>query len=311
MTAPMTATPAVADNHLATRRPVDAALTLSVLRRGRGDPTYRVVGGDLWRTSRLPTGPVSFRIRQSGSGEIACQAWGFGAEELIDGLPGMLGRDDDPGDFRPGTALLTESPPASSRLAHSSGPSLVMESLIPGILEQKVVGLDAFAAWRRLITKFGDPAPGPVPRGMFVFPEIRVWQRIPSWEWHLAGVDPQRSRAAHLSLDHAAKLEKAGARSTEQTYRLLTAMPGIGAWTAAQVGARALGDPDALPVGDYHLPALTSHAIAGRTVGHDEVEACWEPWRPHRWRAVRLLELSGAMPPRHGPRMSRVDHRRI
>ena len=70
----------------------------------------------------------------------------------------------------------------------------VLEALVPAVLEQRVAGKDAFRAWRLLVTKYGAPAPGPAPARMRVPPPADVWRRIPSWEFHLANVDPGRAR---------------------------------------------------------------------------------------------------------------------
>ena len=124
--------------------------------------------------------------------------------------------------------------------------------------------------------------------------------QIGEWIWQFqAGDDPFATEAAADS-------------DSSDFYRMLRALPGVGPWTTAQVGHRAIGDADALPIGDYHLAAMTGWALAGRTIAEDEVEAFYEPWRPHRYRVVRLLELTpGTQPPRRGPRLSRQDYRRI
>jgi 3-methyladenine DNA glycosylase/8-oxoguanine DNA glycosylase len=88
-------------------------------------------------------------------------------------------------------------------------------------------------------------------------------------------------------------------------YRRLTSVPGIGPWTAAEVGVRALGDVDAVSVGDFHLPNLVAFALAGEPRGTDaRMLALLEPYRGQRARVVRLLELSGVRAPRYGPRLS-------
>jgi 3-methyladenine DNA glycosylase/8-oxoguanine DNA glycosylase len=146
-------------------------------------------------------------------------------------------------------------------------------------------------------------------------PSAQTWRAIPSWDWHRAGVDPRRARIAQLCARYADKFEAAAAshpHRPDEVYRLLLALPGVGRWTAAQVGHRALGDADALPVGDYHLAKDAGWALLGAALPEDEVEAFFEPWRPHRFRVVRLLELTpGARAPRRGPRMSRQDYRRL
>ena len=90
-----------------------------------------------------------------------------------------------------------------------------------------------------------------------------------------------------------------------EAYGRLTAVPGIGPWTAAEVGVRALGDPDAVSVGDFHLPNLVAYALAGEPRGDDaRMLELLEPYRGQRARVMRLLELSGIRPPRYGPRLS-------
>jgi 3-methyladenine DNA glycosylase/8-oxoguanine DNA glycosylase len=295
--------------------PVDVRLTLSVLGHGGGDPCHRrAADGSLWRASRMPSGPVSYRISQTDLRRISARAWGPGADELLDGLPDLLGGRDQPETFVPDHPLLAG---AFRRLAGLRVPATgrVLESLIPGVLEQKVIGLDATAAWRRLVTRFGEPAPGPGPAGLRLSPDAEGWLAIPSWAWHQAGVDGRRVQTARVCASYAAKLERAAAAAPSDpaaVYRLLTALPGVGVWTAAQVGQRALGDPDALPLGDYHLAPDSGWALTGEKLDEDKVEAFFEPWRPHRWRVVRLLELSpGGRAPRRGPRLTRQDYRKI
>ena len=88
-------------------------------------------------------------------------------------------------------------------------------------------------------------------------------------------------------------------------YARLRAIPGIGPWTAAEVGMRAFGDPDAVSVGDFHLPNMVAWALAGEPRGTDErMLELLEPYRGQRGRVLRLLELSGVGPPRRAPRLS-------
>lgn len=260
----------------------------------------------------MKTGPVSYRITQADQFQVRAEAWGPGATELIGGLPDLLGARDSPETFEPRLPVLAH---AARELSGYRVPRTgqVIEALVPAVIEQKVIGLDAMAAFRRLVAWYGTPAPGPAPAGMRVPPSAAGWRGIPSFQWHRAGVDPRRARVVRTALGVADKLEAAAAADDAATvYRILLAMPGVGRWTAAEVGSRALGDADALPVGDYHLPALASHALAGRVLTEAEVETFFEPWRPHRYRVVRLLELSSAVRvPRRGPRLSRVDHRRF
>ncbi|MEZ0114785.1 3-methyladenine DNA glycosylase/8-oxoguanine DNA glycosylase [Catenulispora sp. EB89] len=286
--------------------PVNARLTLSSLRHGLRDPTHRVEpDGTLWRTALTGTGAVTYRIRQHRLDDLVIEAWGPGAAELADGIRDELGARDHPEHFHPEHPLLRA---ARRRLPGLRVPATgrLFEAAVPAIIEQRVVGKDAMAAWTRLVKIHGTPAPapGPAPAGMRVPPTPATWEQIPSWDWRQAGIDHQRSRTVILTARHATRLDQSAA-DPQEAYRLMAAIPGIGVWTAAQVGHRALGDADALPLGDYHLGRMTGMALLGRPLADDEVEAFYEQWRPHRYRVCRLLELTPGAAPRRAPRAPR------
>ena len=289
--------------------PVDVRRTLSPLRRGVGDPTHRVTDdGAVWRTTLLPSGAATCRLTSLGLHEVRCEAWGPGAAEAVASLPDLLGGRDLPEGFEPRHPLLVESAARHPGL-RIPRTGRVVEALVPAVLEQKVTGKEARASFRELVRRHGTAAPGPAPQGMRVPPSAEAWRRIPSWEWHRAGVDPQRSRTICSAMRYAARLEQAVGMAREDAARRLSAVPGVGVWTVAEVAQRALGDADALSVGDYHLSAFVGWALTGRPVDDDGMVALLEPWRPHRYRVVRLLECSGFRKPRFGPRLTIQDHR--
>jgi 3-methyladenine DNA glycosylase/8-oxoguanine DNA glycosylase len=136
-----------------------------------------------------------------------------------------------------------------------------------------------------------------------VLPAPQIWRRIPSWEWHRAGVDPGRARTVLAAAERAHRLEEALSLPREVRLTRLRAIPGVGAWTAAEVAQRAWGDPDAVSVGDFHLPALVGWALTGRPVDDEGMLELLSCYPGHRHRAVRLVELSGLRKPSFGPRM--------
>lgn len=290
---------------------VNPAMTLSPLRRGPGDPCYQVVDGVIWKTTLMRTGPVTARIAPSARDVVDCEAWGSGAREFVECFPAWLGAHDDPTGFAPAEPTIAA--------AHRAVPHLrlgrtdrVMEALIPAILEQRVAGKDAFRAWRLLVTKYGAPAPGPAPARMRVSPPAEVWRRIPSWEFHLANVDPARARTVVASAQRAESIERLASRPSEEARTALRSLPGIGEWTAAEVAQRAWGDADALSVGDYHLSNMVGSSLLGHRIDDDAMLELLEPLRPHRQRAVRLLEASGlARNPRFGARQAIPNLRAI
>jgi len=302
---------------------VDVRLVLSVHRRGPRDPAFRVsADGAVWRTSRTPDGPGTLRVTAAAAGAadaagggrgaavtvVSATAWGPGAAWLLDALPGLLGAQDDPAAFAPAHPLLRDL------ARRHGGPRVgrsgrVLEALVPAVLEQKVVTQEAYRAWRLLLLRFGDPAPGPAPAGLRVFPPPQAWLRIPSWEWHLAGVEAVRARTIAAAARAASRVEEILAMTAADADRRLQALPGIGPWTSAHVRQRACGDADAVAVGDYNLPAAVGWALAGRATDDAGMLDLLAPYAGHRYRVTRLVELSGLRPPRRGPRLAPRDYR--
>ncbi|MFD6415218.1 DNA-3-methyladenine glycosylase family protein [Streptomyces sp. NPDC060194] len=291
--------------------PYDLRRTLGVLRRGGGDPTCRVgADGAWWRTSRTPYGPATVRVREDhrDGGVVVGEAWGPGAEWALQKLPGLLGAEDEPGAFVPRHRVTAEAHRrhAGLRLARTGQ---VMEHLIPAVLEQRVTGGSALSAWQHLVRRYGEAAPGPAPEGMRVTPPPSVWRAIPSWEWHRAQVDPARAATVLRACALAPRLEEAARMDLPRATARLRAVPGVGPWTAAETLQRALGAPDALTLGDLHLPVQITYALTGRRDGTDaDLVALLAPYAGQRHRAARLFLLAGPLPDR---RSHRAPHTRI
>ncbi|MDQ1019080.1 DNA-3-methyladenine glycosylase family protein [Streptomyces afghaniensis] len=287
--------------------PLDLGLVLGPLRRGPGDPTFRAMpDGSVWRACRTPAGAGTLRVCAYGGG-VRGQAWGPGAEWLLDRLPELLGAADDPSVFVPRHRLvaLARHRRPGLRLTRSG---LVMESLIPSILEQKVTTDEAYRAWRLLVRKFGEPAPGPAPGRMCVMPAPREWALIPSWEWHRAGVDNKRASTILRAVRVAGRLEEAAGMEPGAARARLEVVPGVGPWTSAETVQRSHGAPDEVTVGDLHLPRIVGWALAGDRDADDSVMLeLLQPYAGQRHRAARLILLSGTVPGRRAPKMPRWD----
>ncbi len=291
--------------------PLDLALTLRPLGRGTGDPTMRWEGSGVWRTLLTPIGSASLHLA-ARAGTIAATAWGDGAEWAIAAVPELLGAADEPTDFDVSRHAFLHDCRRRNPGLRLLRTGLVLEAMIAAILEQKVTSVQARRAWATLVRDHGAPAPGPAPAGMRVFPSALAWRRIPSWEWHAAGVDPQRSRTVIAAASVAAGLERTLAlgRGGAEVSGKLRSVPGVGAWTAAETSQRSHGDADSVSIGDYHLPALVGWALIGKPVDDDGMLELLAPWVGHRQRVMRLIEASGFAKPRFGPRMTIQDHRR-
>jgi len=291
-------------------RPVDVAATLRPLVRGRGDPAHRFGDGAFWRAGLTPQGPATLALRVPRPGEVHASAWGPGAEWAVAGVPELLGARDDPSSFVPRWPLLADTARRHPGL-RVPRTGLVFDALLPAILEQKVTGTEARQAWRFLLYRYGTPAPGPAPAGLRVPPPAEVVLQVPTWDWHRAGVDVKRQRAIRAAATVAGRLEECCGLAPADALARLRVVPGVGVWTAAETAQRALGDADALSVGDFHIHDLVGWALLGHRLSDEGMVELLEPDRPHRHRVVRLIELSGVGKPRFGPRFAPRDYRSI
>jgi 3-methyladenine DNA glycosylase/8-oxoguanine DNA glycosylase len=295
-------------------QPVDLRLTLVIHRRGPADLTMRFSrDGSTWRTSRTPEGPATLRL-VAGSHGIRAQAWGPGAGWAIEQTPELVGADDDPGDFAAVVAA-ARSPLLTSLLARYHAIRVgrtgrVLEALVPAIIEQKVTGDEARSAFAALVRRHGEPAPGPWdaegrPPPMRVIPAPELLTGLAGYAYHPLGLERRRADAIRFAASRATRVEECVAMSLADAYARLRALPLVGSWTAAEVGLRALGDPDAVSVGDFHLGPAVCWALAREERGTDErMLELLAPFAGHRARVIRLIEAAGIHAPRRGPRMA-------
>jgi endonuclease III len=278
--------------------PVDLRRTVFPLVRGAGDPTTRVEGRTVTRAVRTPEGPAAVRLTQTAATEIGAEAWGPGGDHaLAVTAPGLAGAFDDPVAFM---AIERLHPVIAAAWRDHRNVVLTRADpfpvLIAAILEQKVTGIEARTAWRRLVQRTSEDAPGEA--GLLLPPDPERLAAIPGWELTRLGVTGRRA----ATLREAARHPKKIAALTDASW--LGKLPGIGPWTLGEVGRLAFGDPDAISVGDAHLPDIVCWALAGEPRGTDErMLELLEPYRGQRGRVEVLLEAAGISPPAFGPRV--------
>jgi len=292
----------------------DLAGTLAPLAMNRHDPCARIGGREAWWAARTPDGPATLHLVRDGDGLLAT-GYGAGAGWVVDRADAVAGLRDDVSAF----AAIAESDPVVRHAWHLhaglrlTASGRVFAQLVPTILTQKVTGLEASRGWLAVARRFGEPAPGPLD-GLRLPPDPEAVAAAPYWLFHPFGIEQRRAEALRRVAAVAPRLEAAPDAAT--ATRLLTAVPGIGMWTAAEVVRVAFGDPDAVTVGDYHLPNHVVYALSGAVrAGRRDAEPgrissadarmleLLEPFRPQRARVVQVLLATGVGAPRFGPRM--------
>ncbi|MBA2717708.1 MAG: DNA-3-methyladenine glycosylase 2 family protein, partial [Chloroflexi bacterium] len=233
----------MATRELLLERPFDLRRTLVIHLRGTGDPTMRVAPGRVVRATRTPDGPATIELVQHRD-RIAIETWGPGAERLLAAAPALLGLDDDRFGFEPGRHRLVADLDRHHPGIRIGRTGAVLEALIPAILEQKVTGTEAWRGLRGLIRQWGEPAPGPF--GLRLLPQPAAIAAIPYHAFHPLGIERRRADLVRRVADRAIRFEEIADLPPDQAAARLTALPGIGPWTAAEVSLRALGDADAV-----------------------------------------------------------------
>jgi 3-methyladenine DNA glycosylase/8-oxoguanine DNA glycosylase len=287
---------------------VDAAYRLGATMRGvsqtQGDPSIRVEGTTVWRATRSPLGPVTIRYEHTkGSEHVTTHAWGPGAEWAVQYAADCLGLADDPTTFTTSLDWLS--------VAHRKHLGVrvtktrnVFETLVGSVIGQRVTGREAAMTWRGLLTHVGECAPGPGDAlGLRILGPASSLADLNYERYHRFGLEKKRADTIRHIAQHQTKIDQLADRPLPDALNALATLRGIGPWTIAETSVRALGNTDAVSVGDFHLKNLIAINLAGVARGTDqEMLELLEQFRPHRARAVRLIQLEGKKPVRFGPR---------
>lgn len=278
--------------------PLATRPTFGLHRHGPGDPTIRIEPHSLWRATGTPDGPATIHLEVHGC-TVDARAWGPGAGWVIDRAEVLVGMND--------VSKLRTSHPRLRELQRKmvglriGATHRVMEALVPAILEQKVTSYEAHQSFRRMVYALGEPAPGPMKLRVAPAPEVLAAQ--PYWAFHRFGVERKRADVVKAVCARATRLEECVDLSPADAFARLTHFTGVGPWTAAEVAVRAFGDPDAVSVGDFHLPHLVAWVLAGEMRATDErMLELLAPYAGERGRVIRLIEAGAGRRPRRAPR---------
>ncbi len=280
--------------------PFDLRATLRPWAVGGRDPTMRFDADTVAKAARLPSGPVTVHFEVVSEGEVVVTAWGDGAEEALANAPAMLGAGDDPHAFRPENEDVAALRARFSGLRIGRAPSL-MEVLITTIVQQRVTTAEAIDSLRALGRQRPEEAPGPFGLALPVAPETLA--EAPYYTLHPLGIDKRRADTLRYVCARPKRIAALAELERDVALKKLRSIDGVGPWTAGLVAGIALGDPDAVPTGDYHLPSYVAWALAGEPRADDaRMLELLAPYAGHRWRVIRLIRMSGIKAPRFGPK---------
>jgi 3-methyladenine DNA glycosylase/8-oxoguanine DNA glycosylase len=281
--------------------------TIGLLNTGNYDPTLHRETDGLWRTAHTRDGPATVRLTV-GAESLDARAWGPGAALVLADVPRWVGLDEPPWQ-------LPSYPVVDQLMRTHGGLRLtdtrdVFDALLPIVLQQLVTWQEAARMWRRLCMSVGTPAPGPAK--LWLSPTPRAIRAAGSITLQAAGIGMRQVRTLVDVARVAHALQRAADVPTADAATLLQKINGVGPWTAQMVLGVRLGRPEAIPVGDFHLPNTVAWALAGEPRGTDErMLELLAPFEGQAFRVIRLLLAAGIEAPKRGPRITlRKNQRR-
>lgn len=316
------------------RRPtIDVGTTVAADRSRRGAIARHCPDGVVRRAEPGPVGPLLLEVSASPD-DVAVAVRGPAAtptdvvEQALAGAAAWAGCDDRPDDAA--FAALVSQHSVLAGLHHRLGtPHLsrlprVGEALGRAVLSQLVQTVEA----ERTIAQVAELAGTPAAHRLWAWPTASALGTRPGWRLRRCAVSARSARALHEAaladgpLRTAAAACQVGSASMawNELERRLRRLPGVGAWTAAEV-RRMLGDPDAVSTGDYNLPDLVGYALGGehrqrprRGWSDEEMLELLAPYTGQRRRVLRLLGLGRTRgllrgPARRSPRAALSAHR--
>jgi 3-methyladenine DNA glycosylase/8-oxoguanine DNA glycosylase len=288
--------------------------TLAAYRVGGFDPTTRLTDESFVHATHTPDGPATLWLRwaqdpaPADEAGLVADAWGPGRDWLLAMVDSMTGADDRPCDA---TRQFDGAPPAvaralrDTRMFHIGASRNLYHALLPTVIAQRITGREALRQWRRLCHALGTPAPGPreIVGDLRLPPAPEALRSRPAWWFHPLGIETKRARALTEVARHHDKYWRWGTVEPIAAGSMLRLIPGVGPWTVGSVLGPALGDADAVPVGDFHFPHIVAWNLAGEARATDDrMLELLAPYQGQRGRVLRALVRTGQGAPSFGPR---------
>lgn len=262
------------------------------------------IGRTSWRASHSPEGAVSMCVEHD-AGSVRVRAWGPGADWVVKHAAELTGCDV------PWTPIAHRHPTIDElEKKHTGIRALRAISIVEAawrvVIGQRVTSKDAHFARRTLFRLYGEPAPGgnDVPDALRLPPSAARLKELRYFDYHAAKIERSRAEIIRRIAARARRFEECRDLPIADARKRMSALRGLGPWSVNAIAAKALGDLDAVPVGDYHMHNTVAWALAGEERADDaRMLELLEPFRPERFRVIQLLEAAHIHAPRRGPRM--------
>jgi 3-methyladenine DNA glycosylase/8-oxoguanine DNA glycosylase len=288
--------------------------TLAAYRAGGFDPTTQLTDHSFLHATYTPDGPATLWLQWANDPApvadcgLTARAWGPGSAWLLGMVDSMTGSDDQPSQA---TQRFVGSPPVvaralrETRMVHIGASRNLYHALLPTIIAQRITAHEALRQWRRLCRALGAPAPGPaeIVGNLLLPPSPAVLRGRPAWWFHPLGIEAKRARALIEVARHQDKYWTWADSDPATAGSMVRLIPGVGPWTVGSVLGPALGDADAVPVGDFHFPHIVAWNLAGEARATDDrMLELLAPYEGQRGRVLRALVRTGQGAPAFGPR---------
>ncbi len=282
---------------------------------GSGNPCLRVDSALQVRAGlSTPDGPVGLRVsREAETLEIS--ASGPGTSWITPHLGGLFGLEFQPPKLS-GLRKLRQIAYDLRGLRLVRVPA-IYTPLVQIILQQLISYRDACHGWRQLAKRYGEPVPGH--DDLWFPPTPAVIAKLHSHHFVECGILPQHGRRIVEVSRAADRIEAAwdagkDRDAADRLSTLLQSLPGIGPWTVGLLRGGALGDADAELLCDYSMPKFVSYFFEedlprADEANDDDMLRLLEPYRPHRFYVLTLINRGAKKPPRRGPRRKSIRER--
>ena len=287
---------------LAPDGPLDAGATLSRYRVWGEDPVNRLGEGVFRRVLRLSDALHAYEVRWRGSvddARLEVSIPGSRSTRVRDAVTHevrrIFGLDFDLAGFY----RMAKGDPVLADLAstlYGMRPTLApggLEMLVSSIIAQQVNLTFAFTLRARLVRRFGAPV-AVEGETVYAFPEARALARLRVPSLRAMQFSTRKAEyirdVARAVTDGALDLAVLAKASNADVIARLTALRGLGRWTADWYLARCLGRGDACPAGDLAVRKVFDHHYGrGKPLSEEAIRRRARAWGDYQTLAIHYL----------------------